>query len=55
MTVKIKVFSDYVCPYCFLAEFPLAAPMQDKDVEVEWLPFELRPAPQPTLKPEDNE
>jgi predicted DsbA family dithiol-disulfide isomerase len=54
MTVNIKVFSDYICPYCFLAEFPLAAAIQDKDVEVEWLPFELRPAPQPTLKPEDN-
>lgn len=54
MTVKIQVFSDYVCPYCFLAEFPLATAIQGKDVEVEWLPFELRPAPQPTLKPEDN-
>jgi predicted DsbA family dithiol-disulfide isomerase len=54
MTVKIKVFSDYVCPYCFLAEFPLAAAIQDRDVEVEWLPFELRPTPQPTLKPEDD-
>ena len=54
MTVKIKVFSDYVCPYCFLAEFPLEEAIKEKDIEVEWLPFELRPLPQPTLKPEDD-
>jgi predicted DsbA family dithiol-disulfide isomerase len=54
MTVKIKVFSDYVCPYCFLAEIPLAAASAQQDVEVEWLPFELRPEPQPTLKPEED-
>lgn len=54
MTIKIKVFSDYVCPYCFLAEFPLKAAIKEKDVEVEWMPFELRPLPQPTLKPEGD-
>jgi len=54
MTVKIKVFTDYVCPYCFLAEFPLKEAIKEEDVEVEWLPFELRPLPQPTLKPEDD-
>lgn len=54
MTVKIKVFSDYVCPYCFLAEFPLKEAIKEKDVEVEWLPFELRPTPQQTLKPEGD-
>jgi hypothetical protein len=40
MTTKIKVFSDYVCPYCFLAEFPLKAATKEKDVEVEWMPFD---------------
>lgn len=54
MTVKIKVFTDYVCPYCFLAEFPLKEAIKEEDVEVEWLPFELRALPQPTLKPEDD-
>jgi predicted DsbA family dithiol-disulfide isomerase len=52
MTVQIKVFSDYVCPYCFLAEIPLKEAIKGKDVEVEWMPFELRPYPNPTLKPE---
>ena len=28
--------------------------MRGKDVEVEWLPFELRPEPHPTLRPEGD-
>ncbi len=54
MTVKIKVYSDYVCPYCFLAEFPLKEAVLGKDVEIEWMPFELRPEPNPTLRPEGD-
>lgn len=52
MPVHIKVYSDYVCPFCFLAEFPLKEAIKGRDVEVEWMPFELRPAPNPTLRPE---
>jgi predicted DsbA family dithiol-disulfide isomerase len=54
MTLPIKIFSDYVCPYCFLAEFPLQEATRGKDVTVEWLPCELRPWPHPTLRPEDG-
>lgn len=53
MTVKIKVYSDYVCPFCFLAEEPLLQAMQGKDVEIEWMPFELRPEPNEPLRPEE--
>jgi predicted DsbA family dithiol-disulfide isomerase len=49
---KLSVWSDFVCPYCFLAERPLAEATEGLDVEIEWLPFELRPHPQPTLRPE---
>lgn len=52
MSVKIRVYSDYVCPYCFLAEFPLKEAIDGKDVEIEWMPLELRPEPTPTLRPE---
>jgi len=54
--LKIQVVSDYVCPYCFLAEGPLDEAIKelDGDAVVEWMPFELRPHPTPTLKPEDN-
>ncbi|TWT25820.1 DsbA family protein [Planomicrobium sp. CPCC 101110] len=54
MTLKVKIYSDYVCPFCFLAEQPLEEAIKGKDVEVEWMPFELRPAPNPTLRPEEN-
>ncbi|MFK0252362.1 DsbA family protein [Streptomyces sp. NPDC090445] len=54
--VKIKIWSDYVCPFCMLAEGPLEEAIGDvgADVEIEWMPFELRPHPQPTLRPEDD-
>ena len=52
MTLKIKIYSDYVCPFCLLAKKPLEEAMQGKDVELEWMPFELRPYPNPALEPE---
>ncbi|MGV9522326.1 DsbA family oxidoreductase [Streptomyces griseus] len=54
--VKIKIWSDYVCPFCMLAEGPLEEAIDDigAEVEIEWMPFELRPHPQPTLRPEDD-
>ena len=56
MTVPIHIWSDYVCPYCFLAEQPLADAIETSGVETEvrWMPFELRPEPTPTLRPEDD-
>jgi predicted DsbA family dithiol-disulfide isomerase len=54
MALKIKVYSDYVCPFCFLAEQPLKEAIAGKDVEVEWMPFELRPFPHETLQPEGD-
>ncbi|TPG85654.1 DsbA family oxidoreductase [Brevibacillus laterosporus] len=51
MTVKIKVYSDYVCPFCFLAKAPFEEAIEGKDVEVEWMPFELRPSPSLQLDP----
>jgi predicted DsbA family dithiol-disulfide isomerase len=52
MPLAIRVYSDYVCPFCFLAEFPLLEAIRGKDVEVIWMPFELRPYPTPTLRSE---
>jgi predicted DsbA family dithiol-disulfide isomerase len=51
--ISVKVWSDYVCPYCMLAEGPLHEATHDLDVDVEWMPYELRPHPKPTLRPED--
>ncbi|WMX45710.1 DsbA family oxidoreductase [Streptomyces roseicoloratus] len=54
--VKIRIWSDYVCPFCMLAEGPLEEAVEGLgvDVEIEWKPFELRPHPHPTLRPEDE-
>ena len=54
MSVKIRVYSDYVCPFCYLAEIPLREAVRGKDVVVEWMPFELRPYPNETLRPEGD-
>lgn len=51
MPLKIKVYSDYVCPFCFLAKFPFEEAIEGKDVEVEWMPYELRPEPTEPLDP----
>lgn len=54
---KIQIYSDYVCPFCYLGEQVLEEVKEENpglQVEVEWMPFELRPYPTPTLKPEDE-
>ena len=54
MTTQVDVFVDYVCPFCFLVEPALEELKRDRDVAVTIRPFELRPGPVPTLRPEDN-
>ncbi|MDN4073800.1 DsbA family oxidoreductase [Fictibacillus terranigra] len=45
MTIKLKVYSDYTCPYCYLAETAIERAAEYKDVSVEWKPFEVHPDP----------
>ncbi len=51
--VQIDVWSDYVCPFCYLAEPPLARVEEEGKgtVQIRWRAFELRPEPEPTLDP----
>ncbi len=49
--ICIDVWSDYVCPFCYLELPVLDQVAQDEDVEVRWRAFELRPEPMPTLEP----
>ncbi|MBV8540002.1 MAG: DsbA family oxidoreductase [Pseudonocardiales bacterium] len=51
MPTTIEVFSDFVCPFCYLVEQPLADAVEGRDVRIAWRPFELRPEPTPTLRP----
>ncbi|MDQ3309649.1 MAG: DsbA family protein, partial [Gemmatimonadota bacterium] len=51
--VRITVWSDYVCPFCYLEE-PVLDRIREEygnRLEVEWKAFELRPDPVPTLDP----
>lgn len=51
--VRITVWSDYVCPFCYLEE-PVLEQIREEyrdQVELDWRAFELRPEPMPTLDP----
>ena len=53
MRVQVDVWSDYVCPFCYLEEPVLnrIAEEYGELVRIDWRPFELRPKPVPTLEP----
>lgn len=53
MTTQITIYTDYVCPYCLLAEHVIDEVTQGQNVEIQWHPYELRPEPAPTLHVED--
>lgn len=53
-TPAIDVYVDYVCPFCFLVEPAIEELKRDRDVQVRVRPFELRPDPVPTLRPEEE-
>jgi predicted DsbA family dithiol-disulfide isomerase len=47
----IRFYYDVVCPYSYLESHALEKAEDAGRVQVEWLPFELRPAPKPLLEP----
>lgn len=49
MRLNIKVYLDYICPFCFLITFSFNAAIKNKDVSVEYIPFEI-----PELKLEND-
>jgi predicted DsbA family dithiol-disulfide isomerase len=52
-TIQIVVWSDYVCPFCYL-ERPVLDQVKEEfgqQVQIDWRAFELRPEPTPTLDP----
>jgi predicted DsbA family dithiol-disulfide isomerase len=50
----LQVWLDFVCPYCLLGESAIMQATDGLEFEIEWMPFELRPYPNPTLRPEDE-
>lgn len=54
--ITLDVFSDFVCPFCYL-EAPELAALEERFgdvVAVRWRAFELRPEPEPTLDPDGD-
>ena len=54
--VAIDIWSDYVCPFCYL-ELPVLrqlVALYGAALELHWHPFELRPEPAPTLPPDGD-
>ena len=46
---SVRFYYDVVCPYSYMESHVVEAAEDAGDVEIEWLPFELRPAPRPLL------
>lgn len=49
MAIRLTVFSDFVCPFCYIGEGLVEKLRQEPDlgVEVTWMPFQLNPATPP--------
>ena len=47
---RVTFYYDVVCPYSYLESAVVEAAEDEGRLEVEWLPFELRPAPKPLLE-----
>ena len=47
---RIRFYYDVVCPYSYMESRAVEKAEDEGRIEVEWLPFELRPAPKPLLE-----
>ena len=47
----VRFYYDVVCPYSYLETDTVEAAEDRGELEVEWLPYELRPAPKALLEP----
>ncbi|MFF2875422.1 DsbA family oxidoreductase [Gottfriedia sp. NPDC057991] len=53
--MKVTIYSDYVCPFCYLGKKPLEDALKEvNDVELEWKPFQLRPEGAEPLSPNSS-
>ena len=49
--MTLRYYFDLVCPYSYILGFEVERAEDDGLVEIEWLPFELRPAPEALPEP----
>lgn len=43
MSIKIKVFSDYIWPFCYVGKGVVEQLEKEYDLEIEWLGLEIHP------------
>jgi predicted DsbA family dithiol-disulfide isomerase len=48
---RVRFYYDVVCPYSYMETHAMERAEDEQLAEIEWLPFELRPAPKPLLEP----
>jgi len=46
----LRVWIDFVCPYCMLATKPLQTAVAGLPIRIDWMPLELRPEPAPPFR-----
>lgn len=54
MVNEVIIYTDYVCPYCLIAQKIVRDEIRGTGLEIRWRPHELRPFPIATLKVEDG-
>ena len=52
MSIKVDVWSDFVCPFCLLVASSLEKLQKEYDLTVHWHAFELRPTGAAPMPPE---
>jgi len=51
MDMKVTVFSDYICPFCYVGDARLDRLRDDYDFDVDWCFFEIHPDNPPQGRP----
>src|SRR5260370_41633303 len=52
MSIAIDVWSEFVCPFCFLVASSLEKLRENHDIAIHWRSFQLRPPGSPPIPPE---
>jgi predicted DsbA family dithiol-disulfide isomerase len=47
---SVVLYYDVVCPYSYMESYVVEAAEDRGEIDVNWLPYELRPAPKPLLE-----
>lgn len=51
-TLSVTVYSDYVCPWCYMAHTSLQQVKAELPLAIDWRAFELQPAESPAARDE---